>query len=200
MAATVLLSRSQDVVQVTGQLDSKRPQHPPRVVAEFSSEEDLCATPTIDVLDVIRKRTEGRDPDFPREALRVALHAVMDADVSAQDRRRARRTARRMDRGTPHGGAGPAIPSVLKEPEQETSIEQLPSPCRPRRSESGDDVSDLHHLTGHARRRSRRIAVMITPSSGNSGRARRCRRIRRPRARTSKPPPQPRKAADLHHA
>jgi len=41
-------------------------------------------TPTMDVLDVIRKRTEDRDLDFLRETLAVVLRAVMDADVSAQ--------------------------------------------------------------------------------------------------------------------
>ena len=41
-------------------------------------------TPTMDVLDLIRKRTEAHDLDFLRETLQVVLRAVMDADVSAQ--------------------------------------------------------------------------------------------------------------------
>ena len=41
-------------------------------------------TPTMDVLDVIRKRVEDSDVDFLRETLAVVLHAVMDADVSQQ--------------------------------------------------------------------------------------------------------------------
>jgi putative transposase len=41
-------------------------------------------TPTMDVLDVIRKRADDRDIDFLRETLQVVLHAVMDADISAQ--------------------------------------------------------------------------------------------------------------------
>ncbi len=41
-------------------------------------------TPTMDVLDVIRKRADGSDIDFLRETLAVVLRAVMDADVSAQ--------------------------------------------------------------------------------------------------------------------
>jgi len=38
----------------------------------------------MDVLDLVRKGAEGGDIDFLREALQVVLHAVMDADVSAQ--------------------------------------------------------------------------------------------------------------------
>jgi transposase-like protein len=38
----------------------------------------------MDVLDLIRKRTEAHDLDFLRETLQVVLQAVMDADVSAQ--------------------------------------------------------------------------------------------------------------------
>ena len=41
-------------------------------------------TPTVDVLDIIRKRAADSDTDFLRETLRVVLRAVMDADVSAQ--------------------------------------------------------------------------------------------------------------------
>lgn len=41
-------------------------------------------TPAMDVLDVIRKRAEGQDVDFPRETLAVVLRAVMDADVAQQ--------------------------------------------------------------------------------------------------------------------
>jgi len=41
-------------------------------------------TPTMDVLDLIRKRADDHDLDFLRETLQVVLHAVMDADVSAQ--------------------------------------------------------------------------------------------------------------------
>jgi len=41
-------------------------------------------TPTMDVLDVIRKHAEERDVDFLRDTLQVVLHAVMDADVSRQ--------------------------------------------------------------------------------------------------------------------
>ena len=41
-------------------------------------------TPTLDVLDVIRKRVEDRDVDFLRDTLQVVLRAVMDADVSRQ--------------------------------------------------------------------------------------------------------------------
>lgn len=41
-------------------------------------------TPTMDVLDVIRKRAADSDTDFLRETLAVVLHAVMDADVSKQ--------------------------------------------------------------------------------------------------------------------
>ncbi len=39
-------------------------------------------TPTMDALDVIRKRAGYGDVDFLRETLQVVLHAVMDADVS----------------------------------------------------------------------------------------------------------------------
>ena len=42
------------------------------------------ATPTMDALDVIRKRVGEADVDFLRETLQVVLHAVMDADVSQQ--------------------------------------------------------------------------------------------------------------------
>ena len=41
-------------------------------------------TPTMDVLDVIRKRAADSDLDFLRETLQVVLRAVMDADVSTQ--------------------------------------------------------------------------------------------------------------------
>ena len=41
-------------------------------------------TPTMDALDVIRKRVGEADVDFLRETLQVVLHAVMDADVSQQ--------------------------------------------------------------------------------------------------------------------
>jgi len=41
-------------------------------------------TPTMDVLDLIRKRADDHDLDFLRETLQVVLRAVMDADVSAQ--------------------------------------------------------------------------------------------------------------------
>jgi len=41
-------------------------------------------TPTMDVLDVIRKRAADSDTDFLRETLQVVLRAVMDADVSQQ--------------------------------------------------------------------------------------------------------------------
>jgi len=41
-------------------------------------------TPTMDVLDVIRKRADDHDADFLRETLAVVLHAVMDADVAQQ--------------------------------------------------------------------------------------------------------------------
>ena len=41
-------------------------------------------TPTMDVLDLIRKRAADGDTDFLRETIAVVLHAVMDADVSAQ--------------------------------------------------------------------------------------------------------------------
>ncbi len=41
-------------------------------------------TPTMDVLDVIRKRAADSDSDFLRQTLQVVLRAVMDADVSAQ--------------------------------------------------------------------------------------------------------------------
>ena len=39
-------------------------------------------TPTMDALDIIRKRAGEADVDFLRETLQVVLHAVMDADVS----------------------------------------------------------------------------------------------------------------------
>ena len=39
-------------------------------------------TPTMDALDVIRKRAEDHDLDFLRDTLQVVLQAVMDADVS----------------------------------------------------------------------------------------------------------------------
>jgi putative transposase len=41
-------------------------------------------TPTMDVLDVIRKRAEASDTDFLRDTLAVVLHAVMGADVAQQ--------------------------------------------------------------------------------------------------------------------
>ena len=41
-------------------------------------------TPTMDVLDVIRKHAADSDTDFLRETLQVVLRAVMDADVSQQ--------------------------------------------------------------------------------------------------------------------
>ena len=41
-------------------------------------------TPTMDVLDVIRKRAADSDTDFLRDTLQVVLRAIMDADVSAQ--------------------------------------------------------------------------------------------------------------------
>jgi len=41
-------------------------------------------TPTMDVLDVIRKHAEDSDIDFLRETLQVVMQAVMHADVSQQ--------------------------------------------------------------------------------------------------------------------
>ena len=41
-------------------------------------------TPTMDILDVVRKRAADSDTDFLRETIAVVLRAVMDADVSAR--------------------------------------------------------------------------------------------------------------------
>jgi putative transposase len=44
----------------------------------------MTATPTMDILDVVRKRMGDDSTDFLKEALSTLLHGLMDAEVNAQ--------------------------------------------------------------------------------------------------------------------